>query len=606
MTRLVDLNKFDTLPKLFRYQAGRFDKQVALREKNLGVWENISWKQYYSKVRIFSMGLSALGLQAKDRICIHSENRPEWLYADLASQVLQAIPVGIYPTNPAKQVKYIVGHSKARFTVTEDQEQTDKILEVKHGLPDLDKIIVIDMKGMRYYDDPQLISYKDVEAMGQKLYKQQPNLFEELVDETKTEDQAVIIYTSGTTGPPKGAILTHKNIVSEIESMKAAFPANEHDSVVSYLPLCHVAERSFSLFYPLFYGYVVNFVERIETVEENLWEISPTIFFAVPRIWEKHLTSIYIRMSKATRLKRWTFSMCRRLALKVTDNKAPKEYGLLQRAALGFCRTLVFRAILNHLGLLRCRIALSASAPISPKIFTEFRIMGLDIGEGYGLSESCGIFCMTEPGEAGRGTVGQTFPGIEVKTAEDGEILARGPTIFKGYFRDEEASHKALAGGWLHTGDIGEISEDGAVKITDRKKDIIITSGGKNIAPSEMENELKLSPFIREAMVIGDRRKFPSALIEIEFDTVAEWAQEKNIPFTTFKSLAKNREAYELIEKEVEKANRSFAQVEKVKKFAVLTKELDHDDDELTATRKVRRKVMEQKYKGLIDSLYRE
>lgn len=596
----------DTLPKLFLSQVRRFGERVALREKEFGIWREISWNEYLRHVRNFSLGLVKLGLKKQDTVSILSENNQQWLYADMAVQSAGAITVGVYPTNPPEQVRYVVGHSLSRFVVVGDQEQADKALEVQNDLPNLLKIIAVDVKGMRRYQSDILISFEEVEKIGEAYHKERPELFEEMIQSTREDDPAVIIYTSGTTGPPKGAILNQRNMMCMIDSVIQVMPVTEKDSLVSYLPLCHAAERIFSILIPMKSGAVVNFAESINTVQDSLREIAPTIFMGVPRIWERMQSSIVIKIQDAAFLKRTIYKLLMPVGIRMTAKRlAKQQLGVGDKLLHWIAYLCLYMSLRRFLGLSRARITISGAAPISPDVLMYFHAMGLNIREGYGQTEMSGITFIHHFDDVKIGTVGKPIPGVEFKIAEDGEILEKGPGVFQGYFRDPEGSAKIFRDGWLCSGDVGRVDEDGHVAITDRKKDILITAGGKNIAPSEIENHLKFSPYIKEAIVIGDGRKFLSALIQIEFENVAKWAQDRKISFTTFKTLAQNGEVYQLIRNEVENTNTKFARVENIRKFVLLEKELDHDDEELTATMKVRRKAIEEKYRDLIDSIYR-
>ncbi|MBW1786438.1 MAG: AMP-binding protein [Deltaproteobacteria bacterium] len=594
-----------TLPKLFRAQVQDLGSRVALREKELGVWNEITWEKYYEHVRDVSLGLVKIGLDKGDKVSILSENNQQWLYGDLAIQSVRALTVGVYSTNPSEQVKYVVGHSESRFIIVEDQEQADKVLEVAEDLPHLEKIIVIDMKGLRHYESPLLMSFQELEEMGAAYHEEHPQHFEKMIDSTDPSDLAVIIYTSGTTGPPKGALLTQQNMMAMIDSVLQVMPMTEKDAVVSYLPLCHAAERIFSILIPIKSGCIVNFAESINTVQEALREIGPTLFMGVPRIWEKMQSSIVIKIQDATFLKRLVYKVFMPVGVMITEKRLAKERVGLPRELLYWVAYFsLYRSLRHFLGLSRARITISGAAPVSPDLLKFFHAMRINIREGYGQTEISGICCIHHFDDVKIGTVGKPVPGVELKIAEDGEILEKGPGIFEGYFKDPKGTAAVFSEGWLCSGDVGRLDEDGHLVITDRKKDILVTAGGKNIAPSEQENSLKFSPYINEAIVIGDGRKFLSALIQIEFENVSKWAQKNKIPFTTFKSLARDRRVYELIQKEVDVSNGKFASVEHIRKFVLLEKELDHDDEELTATMKVRRKAIEEKYRDLIESIY--
>jgi long-chain acyl-CoA synthetase len=596
----------DTLPLLLARNRRTYGDRVGLREKDLGIWQEISWNRYYEHVKHFCLGAMSLGLEKGDKLAILGDNCREWLYADLGAQAAGAVAVGIYATNPPKQVKYVLSHSDSVLVVVRDQEQADKVLEVMEALPLLKKIIVIDMKGLRHYDDPHIISFDQVEVLGRKKAEEDSQLFPSLISEIRADDVALMVYTSGTTGPPKGAMLTHRNLLSLAEAFSETAHFFPEDEVVSYLPLCHIAERLMSVILALYAGYTVNFAESLETIQENLYEIAPTIFVGVPRIWEKMHSSIQIRMKDASWFKRRAYSFWMPIGRKMVEKSLQSGRDSLgQRVLYGLGYFCLYRYILDKMGLLQVRLAISGSAPISPEILKFYKALGLEISEVYGQTEGSGVSHIHHGNDRKIGSVGRPLPGVEFKLAEDGEILFRGNTLFKGYYRDPKATKAALGDGWMRTGDVGVLDEEGYLYITDRKKDIIITAGGKNIAPSEMENRLKCSPYVNQAIVVGDAKPYLSAIIQIELDTVSKWAMDHKIAYTTFKSLAENPEIYDLIRKEVDEANKEFARVERIKKFVLLDKELDHDDDELTATMKVRRKSVEKKFKDLIHTMYR-
>jgi long-chain acyl-CoA synthetase len=597
--------ELDTIPKLLARNSKLYSDRVALREKDLGIWQRTTWDEYWDHVCYFALGIKKLGLEKGDKLSILGDNCREWLYADLATQSSSAVTVGIYPTDVASQVRYILENSESSFIVAKDQEQVDKILEVKDSLPRLKKIIVVDMKGLRRYRDTMVISFKDVESLGFEINTKEPHLFEQMVNETRPDDPAIIVYTSGTTGQPKGAMITHKNMIAMIRGLAEVLNFRYTDSFVSALPLCHIAERMFSLIFPMWAGCAVNFAESVATLQEDLSEISPTAFLNVPRIWEKMHSNVMIKVQDSIFFKRWIFSAMFPIGMKVSEFKLKKRpIPLHWKALYGMAYLLLFRPLRNHLGLLDARIFVSGAAPLSPDLMRFYHAIGVPVRECYGMTEMSGISFVPRDGEIKIGGVGKPIPGVEIKLAEDGEILQRGDSVFAGYYGAPEATRDVVIDGWLHTGDVGELDDDGHLKITDRKKDIIITAGGKNIAPSELENSLKFSPYIKEAIVIGDRRKYVSCLIQIELENVAYWAQNNRIAYTNYKSLATHPEVRKLIQAEVGKTNSNFAQVEKIKKFVILDKELDQDDEELTATMKVKRANIEKKFKDLIESMY--
>jgi long-chain acyl-CoA synthetase len=488
--------------------------------------------------------------------------------------------------------------------VVSDQEQADKILAVKEKLPMLKKMVVIDMKGLRHYEDPLIISYQKVEELGRATDEEDPDRFQQLVNETRPEDTALIIYTSGTTGQPKGAMISHLNLMHQIiQGVQPVIHFTDKDSLVSYLPLCHILERCLSMVMPLILGYTINFAESIDTVQHNIQEISPTFFAGVPRILEKLHSAVQIKLEDTTWFKRFMYRFWQPVGKAVSKHRMNKErvpIPLLMAYGLGYLCS--FRSVRDKIGLLGVRCIMSGGAPIAPEVLAFFRSLGINTIEMYALTE-----CGTVSGPHHRvkdGSVGEPVRALEFMLAEDGEILLRGGSVFEGYYRDPEATGEILKDGWLHTGDVGQLDEDGHLYIVDRKKDIIITSGGKNISPSEIENKMKCSPYIKEAIVIGDRRKYLTALIQLDYDNVGNWAQNNRIPYTTYKSLAQNTAVYGLIRDEIEEVNEAVAQVETIKRFKILEKELDQDDEELTATQKVKRKVIAERFEGEIEELY--
>ena len=595
-----------TIPKLLRNSALKFGRKVALREKDLGIWQDISWERYYGNAKHFGLGLLALGLKKSDKISVLSENNPEWLYADMGAQSVGGIVVGIYPTNVASQVEYILDHSQSKFCIVGDQEQTDKVLEVKDRLPELKKIIVIDMKGLRKYKNPLIMSFDAVLQLGERAEKEKPGLFEEKVDETNPEDTALMVYTSGTTGKPKGAMISQKNAIASAQNFLEATPLKEDDVIVSYLPLCHIAERSFTVLYPLLVGGItVNFAESIATIQDNIREIAPTVFFAVPRIWEKMQSGHIMRMRDATWAKRmvdqWCLEKERQIYELENNGKTMSIYWSFMKR---LCRLLHAYPLQKHFGLNRVMYAYTGGAPTPPEVVIFFRSLGISIRNLYGSTECTGICSVHQGDDIRTDTVGPLAPGVELKIAEDGELIFKTEGVFQGYYRAPEATAETVKKGWYYSGDVGELTEDGHLKITDRKKDIIITSGGKNISPQEIENEFKASPYIKDAVVIGDKRKYLTALILIEYDNMGKWAESHRVAYTTFKDLSQKPEVFKMVSVITEDVNKKFAQVETIKKFTILDKELDQDDDELTATQKVRRNIVEKKYKDLIDQMY--
>lgn len=602
-----------TLPKLLRHWAEVQPGRLAMREKDLGVWRRITWGEYYEKVRLLALGLRALGFEKGDILSVASEDTPEWMYSDLAAQALGGICFGVYPTNPWPEVKYMLGHSRAKVVVCGDQEQTDKVLDALKdgdGLPDLRHIICVDMKGMRKYDHPMLRSFEEVLDIGQRETTRAGDAFERAIEATDPDDPAIMVYTSGTTGMPKGALLSHRNIIySAGQQTRQMGVTRSNLSVLCYLPLCHVAERLVSSVMQLVNGSDVNFAESIDTVAVNLREIAPRGFLGVPRIWEKLQQNILIRLKDSSRFQQKVVETCLDLGTPIARRRLENggSFASLGDRLIYFAVWLVcFRSLQRYLGLNRAWLCMCGGATVSPEVLLFFWTIGIRIYQIYGATELGGITHSQKPGATRLGWSGPPIPGIDVRVDDDGELLIRGPNIFKGYLFDEAATAQAMQDGWYRTGDIVEMDEaTGEIKIVDRKKEIIITSGGKNITPSLIENALKDSLYIREAILIGEGRNFLSALIQIDYDTVGKWAQERGLTYTTYKTLAERSEVQELVQAEVDRVNAQFARVENIRKFVILTKELDHDDGELTATMKVRRRVIETKFAEEIGILYK-
>jgi long-chain acyl-CoA synthetase len=595
----------DTIPQLFWNRIHQWAERIALREKVNGLWQEISWGEYGLHTRNAALGLMALGLQPGDRVAIISENNPEWLYSDMGTLAAGGVTVGIYPTDSANQVEYVLNHSGAAFYIAEDEEQLDKVLEVRHKIPCLQKIIILDMEGLRHFSDPMVMSFDQLLELGKQLDQQDPQLFMRRLQGPQPEDLAILIYTSGTTGPPKGAMISHRNIINTMEMQNEVNPGDENDEVLSFLPLCHIAQRTVSVFNPLLAGYKINFVEEMDTIPENMREVSPTIFFAVPRIWEKFYSGLILAMKDATALEKWAFRRALAVGQKVSDFRLQGyEPSILLKGLFKLADWTVMKNLKKSLGLNRARYCLSGAAPISPDLLKFYHSLGLDIREVYGQTENCGPTSIHYENEVRFGTVGKPLPRAEIRIAEDGEILLKGPHVFMGYFNDPEKTRETIVDGWLYTGDVGRIDEHGHLIITDRKKDIIITAGGKNITPSEIENQLKFSPYINDAVVIGDGRKYLTALIMIDDENVMKFAQDNRVPFTTYASLTKANEIIELIEKEVDEVNKKFARVETIKKFRLIDIQLTTDDEEITPTMKLKRKFVNEKFKDVINSMY--
>jgi long-chain acyl-CoA synthetase len=589
-----------TLPQWLRHHAHVRPKAVALRQKRFGIWQPTNWAQYWRRARAIGMGLRALGVKTGAHIGIISENRIEWVLAQLGAGAIGAVTVGVYATSPAPEVAYVLEHGDCEIVFCEDQEQADKVLETWHELPKLKRIIVMETKGFRAYDASRVLSFDALEDLGAKADAEEPDCVDALVDAQRPDDIGIIIYTSGSTGKPKGAMISYANIAAAVPGYAERLRLDPSSTTLSYLPLCHVAEQALTTFAPLQYGMLVNFGESLRTVQEDLREVAPSLFLGVPRIWEKMHSAIHIKTLDSSslnqRLVQRAFAACEPFAL-----TGPRT--LREKLTFAFWYGLVFRPLQNFVGLRRTRMCVTGAAPIPPKVFMFFRTMGLPLIEVYGQTESSGGVTGQLADDVKLGTVGPAVDGAEVRIAEDGEVLVRGGMVFAGYYKDPDLTRRTVVEGWLHTGDIAEW-DDGHLKIVDRKKDVIITSGGKNLSPSLIENAMKASPFIKECIVIGDARRYVTALIQVDFDNVGKWAEQKGLAFTTFRSLAEHPAVFRLISQEVENANDGLAPVEQIKRFHLLTKELDHDDGEVTATMKVRRASIYAKFAAEIEGLY--
>ena len=595
-----------TLPALLLQHNDTTPARVAMRAKRLGIWKPYTWATYAERAAAIGLGLEALGVGPGDRVAIHSENRPAWVLADLGIEGIGAVTVGIYPTSPAPEVEYLLAHSGAKVLFAEDEEQVDKAMAVRPALDELVRVVVIDPRGVDL-DDDWLMTLAELEELGRQQATDVVAAYRERADRLDPNSPATIVYTSGTTGPPKGAVLSHHNLVVAADGTAETFNVGERDEILSYLPLCHIAEKLISVINALAFGYVVNFGEEPETFLDDLREVQPTFFLGVPRVWEKLLAGITIRMADSSRLKRLNYRFWMKRGAALAPKRMRGRVGPIDHVVGFFAWLFLFRSLREKIGMSRVKAALSGAAPIAPKVLEFYWTLGVPVREGYGQTENTAQGTLTREGDVRLGTVGTVVPGAELRIADDGEILTRGPGTFLGYFRNEEATAETIdADGWLHTGDVGELDDDGHLRITDRKKDIIITAGGKNISPSEIENRLKVSPFVKEAIVIGDRRKFLTALIGVEQDTVSNWALSRGLTFTTYADLSAKPAVMELVQTIVDDVNADLAQVETIKRFALLDKELDQEDGEVTATQKVKRAAIASIYGDLIESLYRE
>jgi long-chain acyl-CoA synthetase len=595
-----------TLPKALLNIVEKQPNRIAMRKKDFGIWHDITWAEYLENVKHVTLGLHALGVKYGEHVAIIGENRPEWLYCALGIVCAGGAWVGVYTTNPVAECEYVVGHSDAVVYICEDEEQLDKALAFRAKTPKLRKLIVWEMEGLKHYEDPMLMSFQQLLDLGKEEDRKNPGLFLQLTEQAQPQDIAGIIYTSGTTGPPKGALLAHEGYLWVGRAAQQVIPVTHDDETISFLPLNHVYEQIYDMMFHLTIGQIVNFTENTDTVMADMCEISPTMFHAVPRIWEKYYSGIVLKMADARWLKRQLYKIAVKIGTQY-NNKALARKNVSPQLALAYhlMYFVVFRKLKERLGFDRVRVGVSGAAPISHEILKFFQSIGIPIREGYGMTETTGITHMSSEAEYRVGTVGKAIPGTQVRIAEDGEILVKHPGIFKGYYKDEEQTKEVLVDGWMHTGDVGVIDDEGYLKLTDRKKDLIITAGGKNVAPQYLENLLKFSPYINDSVVIGDRRKYLTALIVIDEENVTKYAQDNKVQFTTFATMTRAPEVISLIQEEIDKVNKQVARVENIRKFKIIDKKLYTEDGEVTPTMKVKRKSINAQFGDLIESMYK-
>ena len=595
----------DTVPTVFWRSVVTRADDVILRQKDFGIWQSLTWKEFGLIAREVGMGLASLGFELGECASVLSNTNREWLYADMGILGAGGVSNGIYPTDAPAQVEYLCSDSSTVFLFVEDDEQLDKALEVRGSLPKLRKIVVFDTEGLRDFADPQVMSLDALRAAGRDFDVAHPGLWERRLASRKASDLAVLIYTSGTTGKPKGAMLSHANLVTAMRLYAEAYAQRPDDERMCFLPLCHVAERVIGAYTALLTGTRLNFVENPETVPENVREISPTVFGAVPRIWEKFYSVVTIRVREATWLAQLAYKLAIGTGYKVaTLREQGKPVPAHLSVAFWLARVLVLNNIRKAIGVHRARVLFTGAAPTSPDLIRWYMALGLEMVEVWGQTECGGIATSNPIGSVKPGSIGKPLPQTEVKVSPEGELLVRSPSVFMGYLNQPEKTAKTLRDGWLHTGDVGRMDNEGYFYITDRMKDIIITAGGKNITPSEIENQLKFSPYITDAVVIGDRRAYLTALVMIDHENVEKFAQDNSIPFSNYMSLCRRPEIQELIESEIKKVNAKFARVEQVRKFRLIEQKLTAEDEELTPTMKLKRKLVNEKYRDLIESMY--
>jgi len=597
----------DTFPKLLVRNVERFGARVAMREKEYGIWQPFTWREVHEHVRDFSLGLVALGLARGDRVAIIGDNRPEWVWSEIAAQGAGAASVGLYQDSNLTEVAYVIDHCDATFVVAEDQEQVDKILDMLEKLPKVRYVVYTDPRGLRSYRHPKLVSFEAVEEKGRELGRARPGLWEENVRGGSAEAVAIVSYTSGTTGFPKGAMLTFRNLLSMALALGDVDPKRPEDEFVSFLPLAWIGEQMMSLSAALSVGFTVNFPEEPETVMENIREIGPDVMFAPPRIWENLNSTVQVRIMDTTPFKRFMYGLCMPVGRKVADLQfAKKPVPLAWRLLYRLAHWGLLRALKDRLGFTNLRSASTGGAALGPDVFRFFHAMGVPLKQIYGQTEISGISCIHRGEDIQFHTVGQPIPGTEVRIGASGEILSRSPAVFAGYYKNEKATAETLEEGWLHSGDAGYLTEDGHLVVIDRIKDVMQLGDGTQFSPQFIENRLKFSPYVKEAVVVGKGRPYLTAMLNIDMGVVGKWAEKNRLSYTTYTDLSAKPQVYDLVQKEVDQVNETLPAAARIQKFVLLYKELDADDEELTRTRKVRRGFVEERYREVIDALYGE
>jgi long-chain acyl-CoA synthetase len=594
-----------TLPQFLVRNARQRPQEIAIREKEKGIWQQWTWAQYHQEVRSLTLGLVALGFKRDDKLAILSDNRPPVYWTMVAAQAARGTPVPLYQDSIGRELEYMIDHADATMVLAEDQEQVDKVLEIKERLPKVQKVIYDDPKGMRHYTNPLLISFLEVQERGRKLGQERPQLFDELVAAGQPTDVALMAYTSGTTGVPKGAMLSHANLIAAVEGFLTIEHYKPSDETLAYLPPAWVGDTFWSLAGSLMAGFRVNCPEGPTTVHDNIREIAPHFLVAPPRIWENLVSQVQVRLDDASFIKRWFYKALMPIGYDVARRqmeKKPLSFRLRCLHALG--EFFVFGPIRDHLGFRRIRSAYTGGAPLGPEIFLFFRALGINLKQVYGQTEISGVSCVQRDGEVDLGTVGTPFPNVEVRLTEDGEVIARGPTVFLGYFKNPEATANTIRDGWLYSGDAAFFDPQGHLVVIDRAKDVTALTDGTKFAPQFIENKLKFSPYIKEAVAFGQNRPYVAAMINIDMENVGKWAERHHVAYTTYTDLAQKPQVYELIAREVERVNHDLEEAMCIKRYVLLHKELDADDEEVTRTRKVRRSFVAQKYENIIEALF--
>jgi long-chain acyl-CoA synthetase len=603
---LLDSNQTDTLPKLLQRNATEVPSAAGIREKTRGVWQTYDWADYNGRVRDLALGLASMGFKRGDKLSVVGDNRPQLYFAQLAAQALGGISVPVYQDSIASELVYVLNHAETSVIVAEDQEQVDKVLSLKDKLPNLRWVLFEDPRGLWAYDDPILRSFASVLEAGAEYGKAHPNLYAAELAKGGPDDIAMIAYTSGTTGNPKGAMLSHRNMIASAEAFIEVNDVKPGDNWLSYLPMAWLGDAAFSVGVALVGKLVANCPESPETVQRDLRELGPHSMLAPPRIWENMLTQMQVRGDDASPLKRWMFDYFRGLAerceLKRTDGAA---LSLGERAGLAAGELFVYGPVRDQLGLRNARWCYTGGAPLGPDTYRFFRSFGINLKQVYGATESTALISCQSDSEANPNTVGRPFPRVDVKIDDHGEVMLKGANVFVGYFKQEDTTRDTITrDGWLKTGDAGFFDKQGHLVIIDRAKDVGKLSDGTAFAPQFIENKLKFSPFIREAVAFGHDRPMVVAMIAIDMQTVGTWAERRGLAYSSYMDLSGKPEVAALIGEEIAKANATLPDVQQVRRFLLLNKELEADDAEMTRTRKVRRKFVAEKYAAVIDAFY--
>jgi long-chain acyl-CoA synthetase len=596
-----------TIPQIIQGNYENWGQRTAMCMKRFGIWQRYSWKDYYETVKYFSLGLMSLGLEQGDVVCIIGDNEPEWFWGEFATQAAGGIATGIFVDSIPSEVKYIAAHSGAKFAIVNDQEQTDKFLEIKDELPSLKKVIYWDPKGLKHYDDPILINFAEVVKLGKEYEKGHPGSFEQSVEKGKEEDTAFIYYTSGTTGLPKGAMLTHGALINTAQGFISRYPLNENDDLISNFPAAWVGDSFFATVPHLLTGARLNFPEEPETITEDTRETGPNFVIYGPRQWESLVSEIQVKMVDAHPLKRFCYNLFLPVGHKIADIQfRGKTPNLFWRALHEIANVFLFRSIRDKLGLSKVRFGVTGSSVLSLDTFRLIHAIGIELRQTYASTEA-GFISSHAKGEIDFESVGRPALGTEVRISEEGELLVRSNSMFSGYYKDPEKTAAILIDGWCHTGDAVNIDEKGHLIFLDRLEHMGELSSGVKYAPQYIEGRLRFSPYIKDAMVIGGKDKdFVSAIINIDFAMVGKWAERNRLPYTTFVDLSQKTEVADLIQKDLVRVNSYLPEPARVRKFVLMHKEFDPDEAELTRTRKLRREFMEDRYRDLIKGIYDE